>query len=70
MQPVLGTVGWNIWSNGLRREGKGTTAEIFPVKCEDWIKKLNSAKSIFQRTQHKHVVSTLAQSRKPTATGL
>lgn len=48
-------------------EGKGATGEIFPVKFEDWIKKPNSAKSILQRTQHRHVVSTLPQSGNHTA---
>lgn len=49
-------------------EGKGkeqqvSTLHIFTVKLEDWTHMPNSAKSLFQRTQHKNVLSTLAQSR-------
>lgn len=50
MHLVLGTVGWNKWSNGLERKGKEqqvSIPEICTVKPED-VQKANSAKSIIQ----------------------
>lgn len=49
---------------GRERNKRLSILHIFTVKLEDWTQMPNSAKSLFQRTQHKNVLSTLAQSRE------
>lgn len=54
-------------------EGKGkeqqvSTLDIVTVQLEDWTQKPSSAKSTPPKTQHKNVLSTLAQSRESNMT--